>query len=266
MSRGAPQYNYFHLIKELAVTDFKLKYSGSVFGYLWSLAKPLMLFAVMYVVFTQVFKLGGTIPNYPVYLLLGIVLWMYFAESTATAMHSIVTKGDLIRKVYFPRIVLVVATSATVYLTFILNLVVVFVFMAASGVYPTATAPIFLLVLIEFYFLTTGISFILASLFVRFRDISHIWDIVLQALFYGTPIIYPLTILSNPMLKKILVLSPLAQIIQDSRKILISGSTQSTFDLVHGPARFIPYVIPFVVFAAGYFIFQSMAASFAEEI
>src|SRR5665811_474419 len=99
-------YKYYGLVRELTLTDFKLKYKASFFGYLWSLGKPLMLFGVLLVVFTSFFKMGGAIPNYPFYLLLGIVLWTYFVEATFSSMASIVGKGDLIRKVYFPRIIL----------------------------------------------------------------------------------------------------------------------------------------------------------------
>ncbi|MEK7817355.1 MAG: ABC transporter permease, partial [Actinomycetota bacterium] len=110
-------FKYWGLVRELTLTDFKLKYQGSLLGYLWSLAKPLMLFGVLLVVFTKFFRLGGTIPNYPVYLLLGVVLWTYFVESTFSTMSSIVGRGDLLRKVYCPRIILPISTSMTALVT-----------------------------------------------------------------------------------------------------------------------------------------------------
>src|SRR4051794_31385362 len=105
--------NYWSMVRELALTEFKLKYQGSIFGYLWSLMKPLAVFGVLYLVFSVFIRIGSDIPNYPVYLLLGIVMWNYFAESTSNAMRSIVDKGDLIRKVYFPRIVILFASSVS---------------------------------------------------------------------------------------------------------------------------------------------------------
>jgi ABC-type polysaccharide/polyol phosphate export permease len=128
---------YKNLIKTISITDFKLKYEGSILGYLWSLVKPLFLFTVLYFVFTQVFKLGNAIPHYPVYLLLGIVIWTYFLETTISCLLSIVGKRDLIRKVYFPRVVLIISNSLTSLLTFLANLVIVLVFMAFNRIVPT---------------------------------------------------------------------------------------------------------------------------------
>lgn len=257
--------NYFGLIRELAVTDFKLKYQGSFFGYLWSLAKPLMFFGVLYIVFTRFFKIGASIPNYPVYLLLGIVLWSYFAESTIVSMSSIVSKGELIRKVYFPRIILTASSSITSVITLMLNLLAVFIFMIFSKIYLTTSSILFLVLLIEFFTLVLGASLILASLFVKFRDVSHIWEVCIQVLFYGTPIIYPLSIVPQKF-AKIIMLSPLAQIIQDARSILITKEAITTFEVLQFPYNFIPYGLPFVIFIIGYFIFQKQAAKFAEEV
>lgn len=127
---------YSYLIRELALTDFKLKYQGSILGYLWSLVKPLMLFTVLYFVFTQILKIGGSIEHYPVYLLLGVVMWGFFAELTSISLGSIVERGALIRKVYFPRIILVVSRGFTSLLTFLLNLIVVFVFLVVQKITP----------------------------------------------------------------------------------------------------------------------------------
>ena len=120
--------SYTNLIRELAITDFKLKYKGSFFGYLWSLAKPFMIFLVLYVVFTRIFKLGESIPNYPVYLLLGITLWSFFAETTNLCLNSIVGHGELIRKINFPKIILPISSSLSALITLVLNLLVVFGF------------------------------------------------------------------------------------------------------------------------------------------
>src|ERR1035437_8384562 len=126
--------NYFSLIRELAITDFKLKYQGSIFGYLWSLMKPLAIFGVLYLVFTVFVRIPSKIPHFPVYLLLGIVLWNYFAESPTVGMPSIVEKGDLIRKVYFPRIVIVIANSLSALITLLLNLIVIAGFMGIAHI------------------------------------------------------------------------------------------------------------------------------------
>jgi len=261
----ANSYNYSGLIKELALTDFKLKYKASFFGYLWSLGKPLMLFGVLLVVFTKMFKLGGAIANYPVYLLLGIVLWTYFVESTFSSMSSIVGKGELIRKVYFPRIVLTISASVTALITLFLNLMVVAIFMFFSGVSPSVFSPLMVLLMIEFFILTSGVSLFLAALFVRFRDVGHIWEVCAQALFYATPILYPLSFVPDS-LGQVIMLSPIAQIIQDSRYILITTETGTVFSTLSFPVNLIPYSLSFVVFIIGYWIFQKEASRFAEEI
>ncbi|MHB1326546.1 MAG: ABC transporter permease [Thermoleophilia bacterium] len=256
---------YYGLVRELTLTDFKLKYKASFFGYLWSLGKPLMLFGVLLVVFTSFFKMGGAIPNYPVYLLLGIVLWTYFVEATFSSMASIVGKGDLIRKVYFPRIILTISASVTALITLLLNLVVVLIFMVFSKVSPSVNSPLLFLLLIEFFVLTSGVSLLLASLFVRFRDIAHIWEICAQAMFYATPILYPLSLVPGEF-GKVLMLSPIAQIIQDSRYVLITTETGTVFNTLSFPFSLIPYSLSFIIFIIGYWIFQKEASKFAEEI
>ncbi|PIP31008.1 LPS ABC transporter [bacterium (Candidatus Howlettbacteria) CG23_combo_of_CG06-09_8_20_14_all_37_9] len=256
---------YISLIKELALTDFKLKYQGSVLGYLWSLVKPLMLFLVLYVVFTRFLKIGGSIEYYPTYLLLGVVMWGFFTEITATSLDAIVCRGDLIRKIYFPRIVLVISRGITSFITFILNLLVVLIFILIIGIPLHLKALLFPLVILELFILSIGIALILSSLFVKFRDLAHIWEVVLQALFYATPILYPLSLVPSKI-AKFLMLNPVAQIIQDVRYLLITDQTSTAYRVLGSKLFIIPYLIPFVVFVFGYHLFMKSASKFAEEI
>jgi ABC-2 type transport system permease protein len=257
--------NYIGLIKELALTDFKLKYQGSTLGYLWSLVKPLMLFTVLYFVFTRVFRLGDAIENYPTYLLLGVVMWGFFVEITATSLDAIVSKGELIRKIYFPRIILVISRGITSLITFSLNLLIVFIFVVATGVELRPSLLLFPLIIFELFLLSTGIALILSALFVKFRDLAHIWEIILQAMFYATPILYPLSLVPDKF-AKILMLSPVAQIVQDARYLLITTDTVRAIDVLGWKFFLIPYLIPFLLFFLGYKIFQKSAAKFAEEV
>lgn len=256
---------YGNLIKTISVTDFKLKYEGSILGYLWSLVKPLLLFTVLYFVFTRVFKLGAGIPHYPVYLLLGIVLWTYFLETSISCLLAIVGKRELIRKVYFPRVILIFSNSLTSLLTLLANLVIVFVFMVFNRVIPTWHIIFIPFLIFELYIFVVGVGLILSSLYVKFRDISHIWEVVTQALFYATPILYSPTILPG-VFKKILMLSPLAQIIQDMRFSLISDQTFTVWRILGFPYVIVPYLLPILVFGLGIYIFENMAAKFAEEV
>lgn len=257
-------FKYSELIRELALTGFKLKYQGSFFGYLWSLMKPLFLFLVLYFVFNYVFKLGKAIPNYPIYLLIGVTLWGFFAETTSMCMSSIVGSGDLIRKVYFPRIVLPVAMSLTSFITLLLNLVVVFGFMAVLKV-PIHFGLIYLpLILIEYYIFTLGVSFFLSAVFVKFRDIGPIWEVACQALFYATPIIYGANLVPMNILK-IMMLSPLAQIIQAARRAILPTDVL-TSQAVLGKYWGLPFLFVLLTFGIGYTVFQKQAAKFAEEV
>jgi ABC-2 type transport system permease protein len=259
-------YAYANLLRELALTDYKVKYQGSLLGgYVWSFAKPLLLFAVLYFVFTRFVRFGAGVPDYALNLLLGLVLWTYFADATVRAMGSIVERGDLIRKVYFPRVIIVAATSLSSLITLGLNLVVVAVFILFSGVGLRLTAPLFLLLVLELYALALGCSFLLAALYVRFRDFRHLWELGLQMLFYSSPIIYPLSFVPSQY-RELFSLNPIAQIIEDSRHVLISSTTPTTLEMIHSPLVVIPYAIPFIVLALGYLYFSHAAAEFAEEI
>lgn len=259
------KYAYLDLIKELALTDFKLKYQGSILGYLWSLAKPLALFMVLYFVFTRFIRLGSSIEHYPTYLLLGIVIWGFFTEITATSVDAIVGRGDLIRKVFFPRVVLVVSKGAASLITFSLNLFVVLTFIVITGVTVHAKALLVPFLILEIFILATGIALILSSLFVRFRDVSHIWEVALQIFFYATPILYPVSLVP-PHLAKLLMLNPLAQMIQDSRFLLITKQSTTAWQVLSWKYVWIPYALPFIILAFGYWFFQKAAVKFAEEI
>jgi len=257
---------YYDLIRELAITDFKLKYQGSVAGYLWSLAKPLMIFGVLYMVFNVFVKIGSSMSHYPLYLLLGVILWTYFAETTSVGMRAIVDRGDMIRKVYLPKIVLVISASVSAFITLLLNLVVVFVFMVFAKIIPAPqNIIIFILLIIELYILALGISLILSSLYVKYRDVSHIWDVLIQILFYASPIIYPLAIVPLKF-QKIIILSPITQIIQDSRFLLITNQTTISSTVWHGPIIIISYLLPVIIFIVGFKFFNNAANKFAEEV
>jgi ABC-2 type transport system permease protein len=249
----------------MALTDFKLKYSGSILGYVWSLVKPLLLFGVLYVVFSVFFRFGKGVPNYPVYLLLGIVLWSFFLEGTMSGMHSIVQRGDLIKKVNFPKIIIVIAALITSSLSFLLNLIVVFVFLAFARITLGISAFLFLPLILELIIFVLGISLILVTLFTRFRDLAHIWEVGLQVLFYATPIIYPVSLVPHKFVK-FMMISPVAQIFQDARWALISRDTATSWSIISYPKSLITLAIVLATVLVGFFIFFKSAKDFAEEI
>ena len=255
------------LLKELIKTDFKLRYQGSVIGYLWSILKPLMLFAIMYVVFIHFLRLGGDVPHFPVALLLGNVIWSFFSEATNMGMVYIVTRGDLLRKLNFSKEIIVLSAVLGAAINFSINLLVVLIFSLFNGVEFTWTVILAIPLFIELFLLATGVAFILSTLFVRFRDLAQIWEVFLQAGMYATPIIYSLTFVMNQSVvaAKIIMLNPMAQIIQDMRYFVIDRANLPIWQIINNKAIvMIPYVIPFVVFIIGVVVFNKHSKKFAE--
>ncbi|HEM6309609.1 TPA: ABC transporter permease [Streptococcus suis] len=256
------------LLREMIKTDFKLRYQGSFIGHLWSILKPMMLFTIMYLVFVQFLRFDDGTPHYAVGLLLGMVTWNFFTEATNMGMMSIVSRGDLLRKLNFSKEIIVFSSVAGAAINYAINLVVVLVFALISGVQFTWTSLIIFPLFVELVLLATGFAFILSSLFVRFRDIGPIWEVVLQAGLYATPIIYSLTFIiqrGQTNVAKIMMLNPIAQIIQDLRHFLIFSGSMTIRDLISNPFIIvIPYLLPIVVFALGYIIFNKNAKRFAE--
>ena len=256
------------LLRELVATDFKLRYQGSALGYAWSLLKPLFLFAIMYVVFGMLIRIGS-VEHYSVYLLLGIVLWTFFSEATNQGMGSIVGRGDLLRKINFPKYIIVLSTTISALINLSLNLIIVGVLMAINGVELQASALIFPLYVFEIYILALGLAFFLSAVNVKYRDVSHIWEIIMQAAFYATPIIYPLSIIitKSELVAKLLLLNPLAQAIQDARYALITTETITVTKLFGNMAYItIPFIVVVVVFIAGTIYFKRNSKYFAEII
>jgi ABC-2 type transport system permease protein len=257
------------LLGEMIRTDFKLRYQSSALGYLWSVLKPLMLFAILYTVFTQFLRIGRGVPNYPISLLLGIVLWSFFVDATTGAMKSIVGKGNLIRKINIPRYLIPVASISSAFINALLNLIVVFVFVLFANNTPLSwmTLVVFPFLLLELILVAVATGFFLAALFVKFRDIEHIWDVVRQGLFYSIPIIYPLTIVSSVTIQKIIILNPLAQIIQDARSVITYGDALRINDLYSNPfVSIVPIALIGLALLVSSLYFRKHSKNFAEEI
>lgn len=257
------------LLAELVRTDFKLRYQGSVLGYAWSLLKPLLLFAILYVVFVRFLKIGGDVPHYPIYLLLGIVLWNFFSEMTSQSLGSIVGRGDLIRKIKIPRWIIVFSSSISAVINLGLNLIVIAAFMVFNGVDLSFNLLLLPLVLVEIYIFALGLSLFLAAAFVKFRDLSYIWEVVLQAGFYLTPILYPLSMITNESFQKLILLNPMAQAIQDARLVTVTQDDQviTISRAFHGGLyMYIPFILVAIVLVGGILYFKKESKYFAENI
>lgn len=254
------------ILREVISTNFKVRYQGSALGYLWSLLKPLFIFAILYIVFTQVFKVGDGIEHYPVYLLLGIVLWSFFTEATTTGLSSIVDSGELIRKISIPRYLIVIASTVSALINLGLSLIVVLVFAIISQV-PVGPGWLLLPVLIlELAVLAQGLAFLLSATFVRLRDMSYIWEVVLQAGFYITPIIYPLQKVTDVTFQKLILLNPVAQIIQDTRQLFVTNDAITGWEVGGIAFGMIPVMIVVMFFVVGALHFRRQSKTFAENI
>lgn len=255
------------LLAELVRTDFKLRYQGSMLGYTWSLLRPLLMFLVLYIVFAKFLRLGDAVPNFPIYLLLGIVLWQFFSDMTNQSLGSIVGRGDLIRKIRIPRWLIIVSTSVSAMINLGLNLIVVMIFVLFSNMDLLVTSIWLPVILLEIYILGLGLSLLLAAAFVKYRDISYIWEVVMQAGFYVTPILYPITLITNIDFQKILLLNPMAQAIQDARYAVVTHETVTMSQVfATGFVRLIPVAICLALIIAGVLYFRREAKSFAENL
>lgn len=257
------------LLKELTKTDFKLRYQGSVLGYLWALLRPLMMFAILYIVFAKLLKFGGNIPHYPVYLLTGTVLWSFFTECTNQGIQAMVARGDLIRKISFPKYIVVVSSTLTAVINLLINLFVVVIFALINGVTPSLTWLLVPVLILELYCFSLGISLLLGAINVKYRDIMSIWEVLIQALFYAVPIIYPISMVAatSKLAASVILLNPIAQVIQDVRYCLITNEAATLWNFFQNPVfGIIPIVITIGVLIYGGVTFRKRSRFFAEEI
>ena len=250
----------------IAQAEFKLKYAGSALGYLWSVLKPLALFTMMYLVFGRIFKLGEISQYYPLGLLIGIVLFTFFADATSMGMNSLVARESLLRKLIFPRVIIPTAATLTAAMTFAVNTLVVAGFVAWNQLVPQLDWLLIIPLLLELYVFVLGVALILSTLFVRFRDIGQIWELALQLFFYATPIIYPIGFLP-PWARNIAFLNPFTQVLQGIRALIIYPEDVATATTALGAyGRLIPIGIAFATFAIGIWLFKRQEPFFAERV
>jgi ABC-2 type transport system permease protein len=263
---GEPR-RFLHLTWTLAVLDFRLKFFGSVLGYVWQLMKPLLLFGVMLFVFTKAVRLGGGVTQYPVVLLSGIVMFTFFAESTSAAVSSVVDREALVRKIHFPRLVIPLSVVLTAYFNLILNYLAVVIFMLARGVEVRWTWLELIPLVLFLGLFATGLSMILSSLFVRFRDVRPIWEVTLQAIFYGSAIFYPIEKIPSVKLQHLIMCNPLAAVVQQIRHAVIDPGAPTAGQAIGGDVRLlIPLAIVLILVGGGFWWFNREAPRIAEEL
>lgn len=265
-------YSYALIVlRGLVKTDFKLRYQGSFLGVAWSVLKPLMMFCVMYVVFGKFLRMSDGTPTYPVVLLLGICSWQFFQEATTIGLRSVVDRGDLLRKIHFPNAIVVVSATVGSMISYAINLLVVLVFALFAHVEFTWRVALVPLSIIQLYVLALGTTLLFATMYVYFRDIAHIWDVLSQLIFYAMPIIYPLSYVIDrgepyASLARVELLNPIAQTIQDIRHNLIAPATQPTvWNQFGGVApKIVPLALTVIILVLGVTLFRRNSRKFAE--
>jgi ABC-2 type transport system permease protein len=265
MLRGRARY--FELVKVLGFTDFKLRFSTSILGYLWSVLKPLGIFFVLYLVFGRMLRFSN-VPYYRDKLLLGIFIWGYFSEASTAGIQSLLGKSHIISKIYFPRSIAVLGASINYLLTFAINMCVVSVFFVIDGVGFNRYSPLFLLYVVELYLIVLGLSFLLSVAYLKFRDLVEIWTILITAGFYVTPIIWPIEQILSPQYRKLLYLNPMTFIVEYSKRVLIEGriidDAGSARMFVLGNAVILAESL--LLFAVGFMVFRKTSPRAAEYL
>jgi ABC-2 type transport system permease protein len=263
---GGDFQRFANLVYTLAATDFKLRFFGSALGYLWTLMRPLLLFGVLYLVFTEVVRFGKGVDHYPVYLLAAIVIFTFFSEATGRGVNALVERENLLRKIRFPRLVIPLSVTLHSLFNLGLNLVVVFVFVLASGIEPRVSwlelVPLLLLLVV----FTAGIAMLLSALYVRYRDVQPIWEVVLQILFYASPVIYVAQQLPDSI-EAAAMANPIAAILTQMRHAVIDPSAPTAADLIGGTALLlIPLAVVVIAVALGTWVFLREAPRIAEDL
>ncbi len=265
-SLGGGRRRFFSLLWLMSATEFKRTYFGTVLGYLWSLVRPLMLFAVLLFVFTKIFRVGSNVPNYPVLLLLGIVLYSFFQEASNSAVTSVVAQEGVVRKTQFPRLVIPLSVVLTAAFNLLVNLLVVFVFILAWGIDPTWTWLLFPIPLALLFVFAAAISMMLSALYVRFRDVAIIWSVLATVLFYGTPILYPIEKVPDQY-KNVILLNPLAPIFEQTRVWVLDPGAPTAVGAAGSVLALLPAIAIFIaVCGLGVWVFAHEAPRIAEEL
>ena len=261
---------YGRILRVLVRTEFKLQYEDASLGYLWSLLKPLALFTVLYVVFGRLLRMGVVFEHFPLYLLIGLVLWIFFANSTTLAMTSIVAQGSLLRRLAFPRVIIPISATVNAAITFVISLSAIVVLVAYNRIAPTTEWLGLVPLLAELYAFTLAVSLVLAALYVRFRDVGQIWEVGSQLLFYLTPVIYPLELLPG-WAQTVVFLNPFTQIMQDVRGIILyedRGADVVTSASVYGEGagRLFPLLVVGTLLLLSLIVFKRDERRFAEQV
>jgi ABC-2 type transport system permease protein len=268
---GGGWRRFLHLTWVISRTDYKLTYFGSALGYVWSFMQPLLYFGVLYLVFAVIINFNKGVPDFPVLLLMNIVLFGFFQQGTGGSITSVVMRENLVRKMHFPRLVIPLSTVITVSINLVFNLVVVLLFMIGYGVTPRATWLLLPVSVLALFILTTGLAMLLSALYVRFRDVAPIWGVISQALYFASPvfILIESVLPHGQAVTRLYLFNPLAMILQQTRHWMVGGPVggASPATLMGGKVwLLVPIAIILGLCALGYGVFNREAPRIAEEL
>ncbi len=266
---GGETKRFLQLLVQISKTELKTRYQGAAFGMAWSVAEPLLIFGVMYAVFSSVGRFGGAVPFYPSMLLMNIMLYRgLFAASTSRATTSVVARENIVRKTQFPRIIIPLSVVCTTGVLFIADMIVLLMFLLINGVPPMATWLLFPIIVLSFLILTVGMSLLLSSLYVRFRDTAPIWSVISLIFFYGSPVIFPVDVVPSSLRGALFIINPFVPMLEQARIWVTDPSAPPITQVAPGPldGLLIPGLVyaGVCVFGAWYFIHR--APRVAEEI
>jgi ABC-2 type transport system permease protein len=251
----------------LAAMEFKLRFFGSALGYLWQLVRPLLLFGVLYVVFTEFVRLNEGVRYFPAVLLSGIVLFTFFADATTGSVTAVLDRENLVRKIEFPRLVVPCAVVTTAFFNLAANLLAVLVFILATGVDPRPSWLLAVPLIGTLVVLALGVAMLLSALYPRYRDVQPIWEVVVQIIFYGSPILYAIEVVPDETFRQLIMLSPIASILEAWRHAIIDPTAPTAAQAIGGAELLVvPVGIVVGVFVVGLWVFARQAPRLAEEL
>jgi ABC-2 type transport system permease protein len=260
---------YLRVLRVVGSIDFKAKYAGAALGYVWSIAKPLAYFGVLWLVFAHLLRTANQTQDFTIFLLIGILLYTFFVDTVASMLRSIVDGGTIVRRLAFPPILIPLSASVGICITFLVNICALVVFIAIQRVAPTVEWLLVPFLLLELYIFTAGLGLLMAALHVRFRDVGQIWELAAQLLFFASAIFYPIGIIPE-WAQRIAFLNPFVQVMQDIRHVILggaSGPNDVTAADVYGPAgRIIPILIALFLFLGALVFFRREGRYFAERV
>jgi ABC-2 type transport system permease protein len=257
---------FWELTWTLAVTDWRLRFYGSALGYAWTLARPFAFFGVIYIVFTEIAKIGNEVKDYGICILFSMVLFQFFAEATNGSVTAVVRRENLLRKMRFPRLAIPLSTVLTALMNLGATLIAVIVFAAATGVYPSwrwLELPLLIAVLAV---VAVGTGLLLSVLFVRYRDVQPIWEVATQILFYASPILYVATMVPVDY-QRVYLLNPIAAVLTQVRHAIVDPTAPTASALIGGAGwLLVPLAIAALVLALGIWVFAREAPRLAENL